>query len=208
MREIVYTLSVNSRVERAYEDFGAAPPDTRADSGGYNGKMVIDVMQAASDGLLLHVTETTNAENGAKPVVGDLAVYNDGTVRAVGGDYDQSMTMLLPYFATDWFGPNELQQGNSWQANSTSADKVDLVTNYLVAAVSGDVATITSSTKPATANKSSLDIETKVLYKADLLVPLSLTIVVHQMGDNTSSNNEAENTYHFDRVSDTRDPGK
>jgi hypothetical protein len=207
LREIVYRFSYDSRVERSYGDYGAAAPETGSSSGGYSGRMVVDVMQAASDGLLVHVTETTNAENGSKPIDADIVVLANGGLKVVRGAYDQSMTMLLPYFGQDCFNGNALQQGNTWGASSKSADGVEITTTYNVTDVSGDLATITSSSAPTPGQggATSMHVDTKVVYKATLLVPISISVVIRGSGENTLSSNELQDTYHFDRVSDTRD---
>jgi hypothetical protein len=206
LREVVYRFSYDSRVERSYGDFGAAAPQTGESSGGYSGKVVVDVMRAASDGLLVHVTETTNAENGAKPIAADIVVLTDGSLKIISGSYDQGMTMLLPYFGENCFGSNTLHQGDSWTTSSTTADGVAITSNFTVANVSGDEATVTLSAAPTNSKAgSAMNVDTKVVYKASLLVPLSLSVVIRGAGQNTISANQIQDEYHFDRISDTRD---
>jgi hypothetical protein len=206
LREVVYNISYDAHDRRTYTNYDGT--DEQSGFGGYSGKLTVDVMQASADGLLVRVTEVLNAGNITKPVVGDVLVFSNGALKVIDGEYDQNMTLLLPYFGQDCFVGNPLQQGNTWDEPSTTADNVALVTSYDVTSVDGDLATITSSTKPASSKSASFGVESKVVYKASLLVPISLNVVMRKSGSDSMSANDLRDTYHFDRISDTRDPGK
>lgn len=208
LREIVYKFSFDRMTTRTLEEFGAAP-DAATSNGGYSGTLTIDVKTVGDDGsILIEATETTNATNAKKPNRADFVVHPDGSLVIVAGTYDDSMTTLLPYFATKFFGDHDLQLGASWEMNSI-ADKVQSTSKFTVSSIAGDSATIAIETQAKGGNlPGPLSVEAKLEYKASLLVPLSLDVVIINSGQSVASSANAQSHYHFARVSDTRDSGK
>ncbi len=211
LREIVFKYSYSRKVERSVEEFGS--PDLNVgNTNGYAGKLTVDVMQVDSASMILvAVTDAvTGTVNATKPLVGDVVISPSGDVKIVGGDYDETMTTILPYLATNYFGDHQLQEGATWKLISLAADKTKTTTTFNVSNVSADTATITSTTQSSGGDSSGTSsMEMKVVYKAALLVPLSLDIYITSSGDTTTagraSNQNATTHYHFDRVSDSRD---
>jgi hypothetical protein len=211
LREIVFKYSYSRKVERSVQQFGS--PDMNVGStNAFAGKLTIDVKQVdAASMILVSATDAvTGTVNMTKPVTGDVVISPSGDVKFVGGDYDEAMTTILPYLSTNYFGNHPLQEGATWKLISLAADKTKTTTVYSVSNVGADTATITSTTQSTGGDASGTSsMETKVVYKAGLLVPLSLDILITSSGDTTTggraSNQDATTHYHFDRVSDSRD---
>jgi len=211
LREIVFKYSYSRKVERSVAEFGS--PDLNVgNTNGYAGRLTVDVMQVdPSNMILVAATDAvTGTVNMLKPLVGDIVISPSGDVKIVGGDYDDTMTTILPYLSTNYFGDHQLQEGASWKLITTAADKTQTTTTFNVSNVTTDTATITSTTQAKSGDSSGVSsIQTKVVYKAALLVPISLDILITSSGTTTTaghaSNEDATTHYHFDRVSDTRD---
>lgn len=210
LREIVFKYSYDRKVERSVAEFGA-PNLNVGTTNAYAGTITVDVMEVDSANMILvSVTDAARVTNGDKPIVGQVVVVPDGSLRIVGGDYDDTIETILPYMATNYFGDHPLQEGSEWIVLSPPSDKSQTTTKYTVSNVTADTATITSVTTAKGSDVAgTLSIETKVVYKASLLVPLSLDIVVIRSGSTSSSGDpstqDATTHYHFDRVSDSRD---
>jgi len=207
LREISYKFSDNRTSEyTSNENFGA-PPASDTSVGGYSGMLTIDVLQVDGSGYIkAEAHEQTDAENGKAPFDAVFVIDPDGTLRVVSGTYDQDMTSLLTYFGSSFFGDNQLAQGNTWQTAST-VDSLQLITTTTVTAVSGNDATIHSSTTAAAGvMRGSYDVETTVVYRAPKLVPISLDIVITRRASGDTNGNVQKTHFRFDRVSDTLDP--
>jgi len=210
LREIVFKYSYSRKVERSVEQFGA--PDLNVGgTNGFAGKVTVDVMQVDAANLIL--VAATDAVSGTvnmtKPVVGNVVINPSGDLKFVGGEYDEAMTTILPFLATDYFGDHPLQEGATWKLISIAADKTKTTTTFNVSNVGADTATVSSTTQSSGGAGGTSSMEMKVAYKAALLVPLSLDIFITSAGDTTTagraSNETATTHYHFDRISDTRD---
>lgn len=215
LREIVYRFSFERKVESSVEQFGA--PDVNVGlGGGLSGKMTVDVMQVDDSGTMrLNVTtDFLNAVNAPKPLKCDVVIRSDGSMRIVSGDEPDDITAtLLPYFGTAFFADHPLQEGSTWKVLSPAGDSGQLSTTFNVSNVSADSATITSTGKMSgTSSPGTLSVETKLVYKATLLVPVSLDILITRsatsMSGGTTTPRTATTHYHFDRLSDSRDPAK
>lgn len=211
LREIVYRYSYSRKVERSVAEYGA--PDLNVGTtNGYAGKLTVDVMQVdAANMILVAVTDAvTGTVNVTKPLVGDIVISPSGDVKIVGGEYDLTMTTILPYLSTAYYGDHALQEGATWKLITNGADKTQTTTTFNVSNVTTDTATITSTTQAKAADSSgTTSVETKVVYKAALLVPISVDILISSSGDTMTagrpSNQDATTHYHFDRISDSRD---
>jgi len=211
LREIVFKYSYSRKVERSVEQFGSADLNVGG-TNGFAGKVTVDVMQVDSANLILvAVTDAVSGTvNMTKPVIGNVVISPSGDLKFVGGEYDEAMTTILPLLATDYFGDHALQEGATWNLISLAADKTKTTTTFNVSNVGADTATVSSTTQSSGGNANGASsMEMKVVYKAALLVPLSLDILVRSSGDTTTagraSNGTATTHYHFDRISDTRD---
>jgi hypothetical protein len=208
LREVVYKYSYDKYTSRQYEDFGI-PPSVDQRLSGYSGTMTVDVTAVGADGSIkLNVTESSaNAQNLKKPLVADIIVHPDGGLLISGGNYDDVMETLAPYFGTSYFGDRTFQEGETWEQDS-SDNNVPYVTNFTIKKMDGDTATVYSVTKPKQGKVSgTFTIEITVVYKASLLVPLSLDMVIMSTGSLTDSTASAHTRYSFQRVSDTKDSG-
>jgi hypothetical protein len=212
LREIVFKFSYDRRVQRSVEEFGA-PNLNVGGTNAFSGKLTVDVTQVGEDGSI-RVTATEaidRSENMTKPIAADVVIRPNGDLVIVGGETEDAMLTLLPYLATKYFADHDLQEGASWKVISAPG-KSQTTTTYSVSNVGADTATVSSVAKASGADVNGpLSIESKVVYKAPLLVPLSLDIVVLQSGDTTTAGRastvDTQTHYHFNRTSDTRDTG-
>lgn len=205
LREIVYKYSLDRTTDFTSASFDSAA-QTNMQNAGYSGSMTIDVVQVdgASGALKVDVSDRTNAENDRGGSHAVFLVQADGTILAQ-SQYDADMPIILPYVATAYFAGHDLQQGAQWEQDS-QIDGVDYETMTTVAAVAGDDATITSTTKAKKGQgNGSLEVETKLVYQAKKLVPISLDIEMRRNGSGDTASAEQTTHYRFDRVSDTLD---
>jgi hypothetical protein len=210
LREIVYKFSFDRKVERSVEEFGA-PNLNVGGTNTFSGKLTVDVTQVGDDGSIrVSATEAIDrSENMTKPITADIVIRTNGDLVIVGGETEDDMTTLLPYLATKYFADHDLREGAGWKEISAPG-KTQTTTTYSVSNVGADTATVSSVAKATGGSVSGpLSIESKVVYKASLLVPLSLDIVVLQSGNTTTggraSTVDTQTHYHFDRTADTRD---
>jgi hypothetical protein len=191
LREIVYKFSYDSRTE--------TPPGASTIAGSFAGTMTLDVTQVGGDGTVrVTATVTGNELKVKKPVIADIIVRPDGGLIVHNGEYDTEMMTLLPYLATNYFGDHELQEGASWK-HIAKGDNVQTTTTYNVSHVTSTTATISSvSQARGSSVNGPMTLKSRLVYKASLLVPLSLDVVVVHSGN-------GQTNYHFNRVSDTRD---
>jgi hypothetical protein len=206
LREIVYKFSYDQTKEYTTEAFGA-PPQSSTTPGGFSGTMTVDVLAADTEGYLkAEIHEATDALNGKAPFDAVFVIHPDGTLVAVSGSYDDSMTSLLPYLGRTYFADHPLTAGSTWETDTT-ADTLQLATTYTVTKVDGDNTTVQALTaaKQGVVN-GSLKVETKVVYKAPKLVPITLDIMMTRSGGGDTASAVQSTHYHFDRASDTMDP--
>jgi hypothetical protein len=205
LRELVYKFSYDNIEERTIEDFGV-PPQSQMNRTGYSGTMTLDVMKVGQDGsILMAIAEMTNAENQKKPSIAQIVVHPDGSLIETSGAPDQNMLILLPYFATSYFGDRTLQEGTTWQTSATN-DKMVSSTAFNVSKVDGDVATVTAvQTQKGGSLTGSLTTRTTVAYKASLLVPISLNVQVSNDRTGMAATQTSRAIFNFERTSDTRD---
>ena len=210
LREIVFKFSYDRKVERSVEEFGA-PNLNVGGSNVLSGKMTVDVTQVGQDGSI-RVSATDaydSAVNAKKPFTADIVIHPNGDVVIVGGEAEDMMMTLLPYLGTRYFSDHDLQEGASWKLISPPGQS-QTTTTFNVSNVTHDTATVSSVGKATGGDvQGTLSIESKVVYKASLLVPLSLDIVIIRSGTGSTagqpSTQNAQTHYRFDRISDTRD---
>jgi hypothetical protein len=208
LREIVYDFSYSKSVEHTNETFDSGLSSATS-KGSYSGRVTVDVLKVdpSNGSILIACSESTNADNQKAATSANFVIKADGSVGAAGGSYDENMTPLLPYLATAYFGDHLLQEGAAWQSHMTAQD-VQTTTKYNVSKVDGDVATISSvETQSGGSVRSVLTTESKIIYKAPLLVPLMVDVQVYTVGSSFGVDQSARTVYHFDRTSDSRDTG-
>jgi len=212
LRKIVYRFAFDRKVERSMTQSGGPSIDVGSASSN-SGTLTVDVRQVGGDGSLRvsAKVEYVKAASTQRPFTAEIVVRPDGSLRVVNGTYDDKMQILLPYLATKYFVDHQLQGGATWKVVSPPSDSVKTTTTFIVTNVAGTSATISFSGQahggplPGAAT-----IQSTLVYKASLLVPLSLDVMIVRTGAGASAGTTAPQQdrthYRFDRVSDSRDP--
>jgi len=219
MRVVVYKFSDSETTDYTTDQGGAqyttnesqgglaAPPQSSTSKSGYSGTMTVDILQVDASGFIkADVHELTDAINQKGEAVSTFVVRPDGTLIVVSATYDNDMTTLMPYFGSSYYAGVQLAQGSTW-INDSTADSMQLETTSTVTNVNGNYVTIQSIQKAKQAlMNGSFKVETKIVYDAPKLVPISVDVLVTRNGSGTTANAVQRTHYRFDRVSDTLDP--
>lgn len=223
MRVVVYSFSDDESVEYTTDQspqdpFGpsgsistattglAAPPESSTRASGFHGTMTVSILEVDQNGFLkAEMKESTNAENGRAPFDATFIVRPDGELVKASGDDDPDMTSLMRYFGTSYFAGQTLVTGQQWTTDETYG-AVQFETKTTVTGADGDDVTFSALTKALKGvGNGSLTVQTKLVYDAPKLVPVTLDVQQIRMGSGDTASAEQVSHYHFQRVSDTLD---
>lgn len=204
-REVVYRFSYDRWIESTEKFIDGSSSSHKNRTDAFKGTLTIDITAIDADGTVqAKARDEFDAGADQQPAMGDFLIFPDGSLAFADGSHDDGMITLLPFFATKCFGDHDLQKGASWQIGPT-ADENSRTTKYAVKAVEGDVATITTESQGKGGTPDiDVTVQTTVDYKASVLEPTSLDVLIVSSGKRLASM-DLQNHYHFERVSDTRD---
>jgi hypothetical protein len=205
LREIVYKIAESDTARGTASDYGGT--DTGSSSGWDEGKLTIDVLQVLSgDILVVRAYEAWNSLGG-KPYSAVGYVAPDGTLSIVSGTYSVAMTAVLPYIASGFVTAHDMTLGTNWTLTS-DADKTHYVHHFAITKINGaDVTVAVDATMTGVGMGMFPTTETDtIVYRPARLVPISGDMTTRVRSSNGSADQTVTHNFHFERLSDTKDP--
>jgi hypothetical protein len=195
LRTVIYKVSTQQE-NAAYIERYMAVDNQRAiftDTG----TTTVDVMVNADAALGLRVTELTRSRGYPAQFLGNVAT--DGIVHFADDSIGDPTRELLPYFGVGFAAQRSLGVGETWQTSTG---------DVVVRKIDAGRVTLEITERFKVANSVS-DVRAHgwVVYEPSLLVPISGDIVRRRMELHAEGAIELTELVHFERLSDTFEPG-
>jgi hypothetical protein len=205
LREIVFKVGESDAASGTASDYGGT--DTGSSSGWDQGKLTIDVLQVLSgDTLVVRAFEAWNSLGG-KPYSAVGYVAPDGTLSIVSGTYSVAMTTVLPYLASGFVTAHDMTLGTNWTTTS-DAEKTHFEHHYSITSITGPNVTISVDGTMTGVGMGMFPTTEKdtIVYRPARLVPISGDMTTRVRSSNGTADQTVTHNFHFERVSDTKDP--
>jgi hypothetical protein len=179
---------------------------TTFSSGGYDGKIYVDVLGAGqNDTLVLAIRQEVPLSHSLDVPSGEVLVYPTGQVDLPpnAAPLRQPELNLARFLGRKFINGDYLDEKNHWRIDFTLPDKSTVATDFTITKNNGGILDITEAQKVVSA-MGGMQTEGRITYDMNRTVPLT----IHEQSGGMGSNAGLRFTYDYTLIADSLAPPK